>query len=93
MEESLESSQSSSTESWLTLATVRPVGLSGAEPSWAWTGEKSMAIARAAMTASRTGNRRLSVRVNVVPPCAGAGVRDDARPVRRRQPMEAWRAG
>ena len=64
----------------------RPLGLSGAEPSWACAGEKSMAIARAAMTARRTGKRRLSVRVIFVPKCGCVGVWDAGRPVRRRQP-------
>ena len=70
------------------------MGLSGTESSWAWTGENSRAIATAsaAMAAIRMGNRRLSVRIIMAPPCACAGVWDAAHPLRRRQPIAARRA-
>ena len=44
------------------------------------------------MAANRTRKRRLSVRVIVVTPRICSGIRDADRPVRRRQPMTAWRA-
>ena len=52
---SLGSSQSSSTELWLTLAIVRPVGLAGAEPSCAATGAPMRDSTSAARATNRMG--------------------------------------